>query len=153
MDQEEYLLYWRYRITGMIVYFLDENGKVIPNDGENDFGMIIQYPDLFYDRDRSKVAHLFGAHPFQCTSIYRGIDQPHKRCKVSNEFQFAKYIFSPSPNGTFTFTLKDKKNSLDLAKVHRFKIIFSGSQVQFTKNARERKEKLKFDYKRYKFGF
>ena len=141
MVQDSYVFYWRYRITGMVVYLLDENGKVIPNFGENKFRIGIQYPNLFYDMDSSKVAHLFGAHPFKCTSTYKEDKTPLSGCKVSHEFLFAGHIYSPSPNGTFTFSLRDSKNKLDLTKVHKFRIEIKGSRVEFTSDAKARKSK------------
>ena len=141
IGQEDYLLYWRYRITEIVVYLIDENNKVIPNFEKNRFGVTIRYPNLFYDMDKSKVAHLFGAHPFKCTSTYLTDKEPKKRCHVSSEFQFAGYIFSPSPNGTFRFSLRDRKNQLNLTSVHKLRIDISGTHIEFS-NSEARKSKL-----------
>ena len=153
MNQRKYFMHWRHRIRGMIVYFLDENKNVIPNNGDELFEMSIKYPDLFYDMDRYNVTHLFGAHLYECESVYKRTNVPQRRCKVSDEFQFAKYIYSPSPNGTFTFTLKDRKKMLDLSKVHKFRVDISGSEVQFDKSYQGRKGKRRYDLDRNTFVF
>ena len=141
MNQRKYFMHWRHRIRGMIVYFLDENKNVIPNNGDELFEMSIKYPDLFYNMDEDKVSHLFGAHLFECDSVYKRTNEPQKWCQVSDEFQFAKDIYSPSPNGTFTFTLNEFNNSLDLTKVHKFRVHISGSEVKFRNPNQERQGK------------
>ena len=155
MNQRKYFSHWRHRIRGMIVYFLDENKNVIPNnDGDELFEMSIKYPDLFYNLDEDNVSHLFGAHQYECDSVYkRTNNEPQKWCQVSDEFQFAKDIYSPSPNGTFTFTLYDIGNTLDLTKVHKFRVDISGSEVKFDDRYLERKGKRRYDLKRNKFVF
>ena len=155
MNQRKYFMHWRHRIRGMIVYFLDENKNVIPNNGEDGelFEMSIKYPDLFYNLDGLNVSHLFGAHQYECDSVYKRTNEPQKWCQVSDEFQFAKDIYSPSPNGTFTFTLYDIGNTLDLTKVHKFRVDISGSEVKFDDRYLERKGKRRYDLKRNKFVF
>ena len=131
MDRSKYEDKWRYRITELNTYFLDESGKVIPNNGAD---IYVKYPVLFFDTDMNKKVHAFNSNQFKCITSYRANGnqwQPVDKCSVSDEFQFNKNRFSPSPNGTFTFELRDRKKALDLSKFQKLRIDITGSYVAF----------------------
>ena len=133
MKPSQYEEFWRHRIKKMRIYLLEENNKVINNYVEFGSGFFIQvnYPMTFYDRDRFGRVHLFGAHPFECRSTYLREDDFQEDCEMSEEFDIQKYIYAPSPNGTFTFTLFDDRNLLDKDKFQKMKIQLFGSRMSF----------------------
>ena len=131
MDQIKYADKWRYRITELNTYFLDANKKVIPNNGAE---IYVKYPVLFYDMDKNKTTHAFNSQQFKCITSYKANGnqwQPVDKCSVSKEFQFHANRFSPTPNGTFTFELRDRSKALNMSLFQKLRIDITGSYVVF----------------------
>ena len=147
MNITQYLRTWRHRINLLRVYFLDEDENVIPNNDdlqEGLFGMGVMYPKMFYDNDRYRKPYLFSGHDSYCFSTYKnngGKDDFVFDCKVAKEFEFDEGLFTPSPNGTFTFNIIDSAN-LNMTLFKKLKIIIWGSVVPIVDFESRRKQRF-----------
>ena len=73
LPESEFYKQWRWRISELEVYLLDENNETISSQGTGmgegiSFG--IYFPALFNDTAFDRVVHPFLAHPFYCRSTY-----------------------------------------------------------------------------------
>ena len=73
LPASEFYNQWRWRISELDVYLLDENEEVISSqDTGMDEGISfgIYFPGLFNDTAFDRVVHPFLAHPLYCRSTY-----------------------------------------------------------------------------------
>ena len=71
MDPIDYKNQWRFRITKMRVYLLDNSKNIMPNNVSEAFKIGITYPFIFNDIDKKKVTHTFRAQYWYCRSFYQ----------------------------------------------------------------------------------
>ena len=125
MDMDDYYG-WRYRITDLVVCFMDVQNKLIPNGLRKKFSMDIDFPSTFYDLDWNKDPHMF-ATSFQmnCVSQYSTSGNIQKSCGIADD------IWSTSPNGTFVFRLDNEEQYLNLTQLHYLKININATMINF----------------------
>eukprot|EP00093_Oithona_nana_P001090 01090.XXX_3190_3886_1 [CDS] Oithona nana genome sequencing. len=136
LPASEFYNQWRWRISELDVYLLDENEEVISSqDTGMDEGISfgIYFPGLFNDTAFDRVVHPFLAHPLYCRSTYEtssdGDQTFSEKCQVDKEFSNNNY--KTSPDGDFTFKLRNDKTQLDYNKVKKLLVEIRGSYIPF----------------------
>ena len=119
MQSTEYKKHWRYRITSMIVYFLNEQKEIItegrPPDDDYGFGLKITLPLTYHDISRNKELQMFARNyglNKHCSIDRNGNSMT--RCYVTG-------LRSISPNGTFIFEVRNRID-LDMDNFHGLKL-------------------------------
>ena len=102
MEYPKYEHQWRYRISKIRVFLLDNSSNIIPNEkGEYNVGLF--YPTVFQDYDSAKSGHYFRGHEFYCRSLYvtskTGIPEILEQCEIDDEF--TDFHNPPSPDGEY----------------------------------------------------
>ena len=128
MQSKEYEKHWRFRITRLTVYFLNDQKEIIteglpPNDPmDESFGMRIIFPSTYHDINWDEKPQMFARGQIKsCTSSKSG--NTTQACKASD-------LRSVSPNGTFIFKLRHQ-NDLDMKSFHGLKISIGGTFLSF----------------------
>ena len=119
MQSTEFKKHWRYRITSMIIYFLNERKEIItegrPPDNDYGFGMTITLPLTYHDISWNKELQMFvrgyGVNP-DCITSRKGNNMTE--CKLTG-------LRSISPNGTFIFEVRNRID-LDMDNFHSLKL-------------------------------
>ena len=115
MEYPKYEDQWRYRITKIRVFLLDNSSNIIPNEN-GDYKVGLAFPTAFQDLDSSKYGHHFRGHEFFCRSYYltSGTDKPEilEQCEIADEF--TDIHNPPTPNGEYRIQIQvnHKKESL-----------------------------------------
>ena len=98
---------WRYRISKLRVFLLDNSSKIIPNEN-GDYKVGLFYPTVFQDYDSAKVGHYFRGHEFFCRSFYStsvtGVPKILEQCEIADEFSDDHN--PPSPDGEFRIQIQ-----------------------------------------------
>ena len=121
--------YWRYRITSLMVFFIDDQMSIIPN--EKSFGVQVEYPLTYYDVDWKKEPKMFArSDSYWCNPQYHGDGKVTSSCELTEYHKEYIDISSTSPNGTFMITLLREEN-LNMTVFHGFRIDISGTLIRF----------------------
>merc|ERR1719273_2799759 len=132
--------FWRIRLKDVRFILLQSDGSPLPSPGVN-LGDYIQvhvvYPTVFNNTNGAHEKFQFVAGGFSCNSDYitdRETGEPvferSRNCKVDERFLDSN--FEPSPDGVFSMNLTNI-DRLDMEKVDKLRIEFSGSNVPFNK--------------------
>ena len=154
LPESEFYKQWRWRISELEVYLLDENSAVISSPGTGmgeGISLGITFPPLFNDTAFDRVVHPFLAHPFYCRSTYEtsskciefmltsdnftqtisgeGDHIFSEKCQVDHEFTNSNY--QTSPDGDFAFKLRNDESTLDFNQVKKLMVWIHGSYIPF----------------------
>ena len=127
MYERKFLKFWRYRITRIRVYPLDEEYNVIknPNSFQRGYYFGIRLPVLFTDLDSFHHPHTFTAPSFYCMSHFKNDGRITEDIGDQCDVQAGRDI-QPTPDGTFRFDFENHFNLPVLEKVKAVKIEIAG---------------------------
>ena len=129
MQSKEYSSYWRFRITSMVVYFLDDEKKIIadrrlPDSDKRRFGMYVDFPSTYYDINWKNELQMFTiSNPHYCVSVRKFLSNTTEVCNASDRQ-------TTSPNGTFLFQLGHSED-LHMENFHGLEIRINGTYNDF----------------------